>query len=83
MEQANIIVLDQALLLPVVHDHTMRAVRSAGAAAVPDEVLCAWLKPSAIRVVTIVALVLNTASKVVTHGQATGLSPSLMIKILL
>jgi hypothetical protein len=62
LKEAYVIVEEDVLLLPVVHDHTLRAVRGTGAAAIPDEVRGTGFEPPAVRVVAVGAVVLDTAS---------------------
>ena len=69
-KEANVVVSKDVSLLPVVHYHALGAVWCACAAAIANEVDCTRLKPSAVRVVTVNAMMLDTAPQIVAHRQS-------------
>ena len=60
------------VLAPVFHDHTFGALWSASAATISSEMFGALVQPAAVRVVTIVALMLPTNAQIVAHWHSTG-----------
>lgn len=77
MKRANetdVVVDLNVVLEPHVHDHALRAVRSASAAAVSGEVLSASVQPAAVRVVAIGAVVLEASAQFVAHRHAASLN---------
>ena len=62
------------VLAPLVHDHTLGAVRCTSAASVSDVVRSATIQPTAVRVVTVNALMLITMAQVIAERHAASLN---------
>ena len=66
-DKADVVAHLNIVRVPVIHDHTFRALRCARAAAISDEVVGTLVQPATIRIVAIVALMLIADAQIVAH----------------
>ena len=64
-DETDVVILFKVILAPLFHDHTLGAMRCARATSISDVELSAAFEPTAIRVVTVDALMLKTSAQVI------------------
>ena len=72
--ETDVVILTKVILSPLFHDHTIGAMRCARAASISDIELGATFKPTAVRVVTIDALMLIASAQVIAERHAASLN---------
>ena len=82
--ETNVVVSLMTVLSPKIHDHTVGALRRAGAASVSNEVLSTPIRPSTVRVMAVMALMLVTRAQVVAHWHSASfkLERNLILRLL-
>ena len=68
--ETDVVILTKIILPPLFHDHTVGAMRCASAASISDVELGATFKPTAVRVVTVDALMLIASAQVIAERHA-------------